>query len=147
MNQLSNTVVRVRRCMGLKFYECERHQFLRSESETGSEDASAAIRVSKDNRFLYASLRKGSEQQGKIVAFKLRRDGAIMHRIGVFSSGGFIPRDFTIVENAPDCNSYIAVVNKDSNNIVLFKRSRKTGIIDSKPAFTSIVDTPTSVLA
>lgn len=146
VNEISNTVARVRGCYGSKFHMCQRFSLDRGISKNTNGDAAAAIRISRDYRYLYASLRRDGVAPGAIAVFKLARSGKILSRVGLFQSGGVHPRDFNIIENAPDCHSYIAVANRDSDNIVLFRRDRVTGEISRTPSFQTTVHTPTSVL-
>lgn len=138
VNEVANTVTRKRSRTSFPITNGDRR-------ENGG-DTGAAIRITRNSRFLYASLRREGTQFGNISGWRLDRFGNIRRRVGVFSSGGVHPRDFFIVENAPDCRSYIAVVNRDSNNLLLFRRSRRTGMIASLPSFKLMVKTPTSVL-
>lgn len=142
VNELTNTVVRVRGCSGYDLVECERKS-MRDVPPNGA--AAAAIRVSADYRFLYASTRLPGTENGKITVFKLGTDGSIGDRIGVYSTGGVHPRDFYIIEKAPDCKSYVAVVNRDSDNLLLFERDTKYGNIKPNVAFSLDVKTPTNV--
>ncbi len=138
VNEVANTVTRKLTRKSFPIADGKRR-------EDGGNTA-AAIRATRDGRFLYASLRREGTAFGSVAGWRLRRDGSIGKRVGVFSSGGVHPRDFFIIERAPDCHSYIAVVNRDSNNLVLFRRNRWTGVVAAKPTYSLKVVTPTSVL-
>eukprot|EP00171_Calliarthron_tuberculosum_P017687 IDg17687t1 len=145
INELSNTIARVAGCSsGLRI--CEHVQLLDGRNKSSSGFSSAAVRVTADGRFLYASVRPRSPALGYIIGFALRADGAILRRIGIWSSQGVHPRDFIIIERAPDCASYIAVANRDSNHIVLIARNRVTGALGSRAVYTFPVRTPVTVL-
>lgn len=147
LNELSNTVVRVNGCGKFLGKECERVSVLPGGGHKDQTDmSSAAIRVSADKRFLYASIRP-DKQHGRIAAFALGKDGAIGKRVGVYSTHGEHPRDFYIVGNGPGCESYVVVSNMNSNNVVAIKRDRKTGVLhDDHQVHRANVYTPTSVL-
>lgn len=148
VNELSNTVTRINGCTR-KFLGkiCERKLLLPNGGHKDTtQTSSAAIRISRDKKFLYASLRP-DKQHGIIAAFALDKDGAIGKRVGIYSTRGEHPRDFYIVENGPGCESYIVVANMNSNKLVAIKRDRITGkLYDDHLVHTLIVNTPTSVL-
>ena len=150
INEKAKSVMRIRGpgcAEGDDMNECESQTLLSNSTET-KDDTAAAIRVSKDYKFLYASLRFSgeSEKQGKIFVYRLGATGSITEKVGEYSTGGMHPRDFAIIENAPDCNSYVVVANRDSDNVVFFKRDRMTGKLASKASFTVKVGSPQSVL-
>lgn len=143
VNELSNTVARVMGCGG--FRECERFNLLDGQNKTVSGISSAAIRVTKDGKFLYASVRRPDKELGGIVGFALK-NGAISSKIGVWSSHGVHPRDFNIVENGPECKSFLAITNMNSDNLVFVQRNKMTGVLYSTPYAEMTLYTPTSVL-
>lgn len=79
--------------------------------------ASAQLRISNNQRFLYASTR-GADI---ITCFEII-DGCLRQK-EVFSCGGAHPRDFILDESG----RYLLVCNKDSNNVVLFLLDPETG--------------------
>lgn len=110
----------------------------------------AAIRVSDDGQFLYASIRNPDDTMGSIVAYRLKKNGDVRRRIGLFSSGGAHPRDFHIVERVQvgdECQSYLAVANTFSNKLVLIQRNRSDGklIYSGNDAHSLRIDTAVSV--
>lgn len=110
--------------------------------------SAAAIRVSRNGRFLYASIRNANGRMGSIVAYRLDKHGDILRRIGVFSSGGVHPRDFFIVEDVKvgsACQSFLAVVNMESNNLVLIRRNVVDGKLIASGGFSLRIDSPVSV--
>lgn len=76
----------------------------------------AAIRLSKDGKFLYVSNRG----HNSISVFSVEDQLRLIQNI---SSYGIQPRDF----NLSPCNKYCIVANLDSNNLVLFDRDEKGG--------------------
>ena len=84
-----------------------------TEANTG-----AAIKMSKDKKFLYATNRGDNS----IVIFKVLHDGQL-EVVGHESVRGDSPRDISF---SPKQN-YIIVANQQSDNITLFKRNKETG--------------------
>lgn len=147
VNEISLTVMRLqwRVCSKKGYGMCQRVALLGKGEKTDGASA-AAIRVTKDKRFLYASVRFPDTTEGKIVGFMLEKDGKIGRKIGEWTSHGVHPRDFFIVEKGPGCKSYVAIVNRDSDNLVFVERNTKSGKLSSKVAHELKVYTPTSVL-
>lgn len=83
-----------------------------------AESAGAAIRISNDGRFVYVSNRT----HDSISVFKVNDDYTV-EMIQNISAYGEHPRDFNI---SPDEN-YLVVANRDTNNLVLYKRDHTTG--------------------
>lgn len=90
---------------------------------------------------MYVSVRY-VDVKGAIVGFKLDAKGDVGRRIGVWSSEGVHPRDFYLLEG---CASVVAIVNRDSNNLVLVRRDRMTGMLGERVAAVRVL-TPTSVV-
>lgn len=148
INELSRTIVTLCPSRGTHTLTvCDRHQILRTDVN----GTAAAIRVSRDGRFLYASVRtdlRDDPRPGVIAAFALSYDGMITRRVGEWSSQGVHPRDFTIVESMfvqGACRSYIAVANRDSNNVVFLRRDRRSGEV-GRVDLQYDISTPSSVL-
>lgn len=74
---------------------------------------SAAIRMSKDGRFIYASVRNNEES---IVVFEIKDH--LVTKIQTISSHGKHPRDINLSKD----ENFLLVANKDSDNVVFFKR-------------------------
>ncbi|WP_026776939.1 lactonase family protein [Polaribacter sp. Hel_I_88] len=79
----------------------------------------ADIHISKDGQFVYASNR-GYES---IVIYKIHPENGTLKLVGFQDVKGKHPRNFSL---SPDDN-FLLVANKDSNNIVSFKRDNKSG--------------------
>lgn len=90
--------------------------------------ASAAIRLSADENFLYVSIR----DKNCICVIDTQK----MDIIQSVDSGGDHPRDMNI---SPDGN-YIFVVNRFSNQLVVFSRDQSNGKINKQLAQTSLVE-------
>ncbi|MDN6161508.1 MAG: lactonase family protein [Atopostipes sp.] len=87
------------------------------ESHTGF-NGGAAIRISKDGRFLYASNRG----HDSIASFNIKEEGRIS-LIDYTSSEGETPRDF----NIDPSGKFLVVGHQDSDNLTLFERDQETG--------------------
>lgn len=84
---------------------------------------SADIHVSPDGKFLYASNR-GDENN--IAIFEIDdKSGKLSHK-GYQSTKGKTPRNFMI----DPTGNYLLVANQDSDNIVIFKRDKSTGLLE-----------------
>lgn len=151
VNEISLTVVVLRPyvCGKKDISVCNRLDLL-DDTSVAEGTSAAAIRVTKDGRYLYASVRFPDETMGKIVGFTLDPiSGDVTGKLGEWSSHGVHPRDFNIIENVQDgmaCVSFIVIVNRDSNNLVLVKRDALTGMLSEQPSYRTYVRTPTSVV-
>ncbi|MFY8020504.1 MAG: lactonase family protein [Bacteroidia bacterium] len=99
-------------------------QSVKSYSKTQETYGSADIHISDDGRFLYASNRWDNENT--ISVFKVITDGKlqlIQHQ----KTGGDHPRNFTLDPSG----QFLLVANLISNNIVVFRRDIKTGLLSS----------------
>ncbi|MGT2906392.1 lactonase family protein [Streptococcus dentiloxodontae] len=77
------------------------------------DNASAAIQMTRDGRFLYVSNRG----HNSIACYAIGLDG-YLKLLDIIPSHGQIPRDMTL---SPD-DSYLLVGNQESDNISIFKR-------------------------
>ena len=84
---------------------------------------SAEVFVSPDNKFLYASNR-GDENN--ITIFSINSVTGKLTLVGYQSVFGKAPRNFII----DPMGNYLLVANQDSDNIVIFKRDKKTGLLE-----------------
>lgn len=82
------------------------------------DSTAAAIRITRDGRFVYASVRG----EDIIVCHAIRSDGTLADR-QVVSSRGAHPRDFTL--SPAEDRLYCA--NRDSDSVACFLRDAKTG--------------------
>lgn len=83
-------------------------------------NACAAIRISSDGRFVYAS----NCGHDSIAVFRVYGDGQL-ERVQIISSFGKTPRDFCLT---PKENHLIAV-QQDSDNATVFKRDTTSGLL------------------
>lgn len=84
---------------------------------------SADIHVSPDGNFLYASNR-GDENT--ITIFSIDKSSGKLTLKGYESTAGKTPRNFVI----DPTGNYLLVANQESNNIVIFKRNKTTGLLE-----------------
>lgn len=85
------------------------------------ENGGAAIRISNDGRYLYASNRG----HNSIAAFAVAEDGLSIDSIQIISTEGDFPRDFAL---SPD-NNYLVAANQNSDNLTLYRRDSETGLL------------------
>ncbi len=83
---------------------------------------SAAIHFSPDGKFLYASNRGESNT---ISIFSINSSNGMLVNKGFQSTGGDHPRDF----NIDPSGNYLLAGNTKSDDITIFKRDRKTGLL------------------
>ncbi|MGM0167415.1 6-phosphogluconolactonase [Enterococcus sp. AZ135] len=89
--------------------------------EFDGENGGAAIRVSNDGRFLYASNRG----HNSIAVFAIAEDGLSIELIQNISTEGDFPRDFAL---SPD-NKYVVAANQNSDNLTLYRRDNENGLL------------------
>lgn len=85
------------------------------------ENGGAAIRISKDGHFLYASNRG----HNSIAVFAITENGSKLELIQIISSEGDFPRDFAL---SPD-DAYIVCANQNTDNLTLYRRDQTTGLL------------------
>lgn len=147
VNELSRTIVSLCPTKRRRLRVCGRVKIMRKDRD----GIAAAIRVSADGRFLYATVRtetKEIQRHGVIAAFALSRAGRISTRVGQWSTRGVHPRDFYLVENMRvhgQCRSYAAIANRDSDNVVFLRRDSRSGKL-GKRELVLRVHSPSSVL-
>lgn len=83
---------------------------------------SADIHVSPDGKFLYTSTR---DQLNEIVIFKIDKSSGKLTLAGRHSSLGKAPRNFVIDPSG----NFLLVANQNSDNIVVLKRDKTTGLL------------------
>ncbi len=81
----------------------------------------ADIHTSPDGRFLYASNRG---EANEIVIYAVEKDGKLKFA-GRQSTLGSTPRNFAIDPSG----NYLLAANQNSDEIVIFKRDQKTGLL------------------
>ncbi|MGY3704176.1 lactonase family protein [Vagococcus martis] len=90
------------------------------ETHTGF-NGGAAIRISKDGKFLYASNRG----HNSLVVYGISEDGKALNTLQWISVEGDFPRDF----NLSKTGDFIVVANQNSDNLTLFERNNDTGLL------------------
>lgn len=100
----------------------------------------ADIHISPDGKFLYGSNRGDANE---LVIFSINKNGKLNYA-GRQPSQGKIPRNFAIDPSG----NFLLVANQGSNEIIMFKRDKKTGLLSptggkiqiSKPVCLKFVD-------
>jgi 6-phosphogluconolactonase len=120
LHELDGTVSVIRYQDGkLKFIN-ENTVARKSNIKTGAAD----IHISPDGNFLYATNRGSAND---ITCFAIEKD-AKLRFVEQISVEGISPRNFSITKDG----RYILVANQRSNQIVVFKRDKKSGkLIDT----------------
>ena len=84
---------------------------------------SADIHVSPDGNFLYASNRC---DENTITIFSIDKNSGKLKLKGYQSTKGKTPRSFII----DPTGNYLLVANQESDNIIIFKRNKMTGLLE-----------------
>ncbi|MDR3191134.1 MAG: lactonase family protein [Lactobacillaceae bacterium] len=90
-------------------------------AEWTEHNGAAALRVSKDGRFVYASNRG----HNSIAVFAVSEDGAKVERVQLISTEGDFPRDFAL--NATE--EFVVAGNQNTDNVSLYRRDAATGLL------------------
>ena len=86
---------------------------------------SADIHISPDGEYLYASNRK--DEENTIACFKIELSTGLLTLIQHISCGGKHPRSFVIDPSG----RYLLVANRETDDVVVFKRNMKDGRLSS----------------
>jgi len=86
--------------------------------------AAAEVQISHDGLFLYVSNRL-TNINGTITAFSINQSTGELTTIGYTGTGGVQPRYFGLSRDG----RFVLVANQFSNNIKVFPRDSKTGLI------------------
>lgn len=84
-------------------------------------NTAAAIRISNDGKFLYASNRG----HDSIAIFEISRDGLTLTNIAIQPAMGAGPRDFDLDPS----QKFLVSANQNSNDLTLFERDLSTGLL------------------
>ncbi len=84
-----------------------------------NKEAAAAIRLSADGKFVYASLRA----QSLITCYRVSNDGLDLNLVSSIATQGDFPRDFAITFD----DEWLVVANQHSNSLTSFKRDTSSG--------------------
>jgi 6-phosphogluconolactonase len=90
----------------------------------------ADIHVSDDKKFLYSSIRGEVNAIGVFSLANPTKPVLVQH----IKSGGWTPRNFVIHPSG----KYLLVAHQNSNNIVVFKRDAKNGMLTTTNEFLNI---------
>ena len=90
------------------------------------ENLAADLHLSADGRFLYVSNRG----HDSLAAWQVDGDTGELNPIGWYPTGGKGPRNFTL---GPDGQTLL-VVNQASNNLCIFRRNPRTGVLGEEIA-------------
>ncbi|MDR1107387.1 MAG: lactonase family protein [Treponema sp.] len=119
LNELSSTVDVLRYDLDGRFKKIQSVSALPPKKKGKNiPSIAAAVRVSCDGRFLYASNRG----HDSISLFKIKKSG-VLEFVEASPSGGRHPRDFIMDPEG----GFLIALNKDSDNIVIFGINRSTG--------------------
>ncbi len=94
-----------------------------SYAKTQESYGSADIHISSDGLFLYSSNRW--EDENTIAIFSIDQSNGLLKLIGHQPTYGDHPRNFTL----DPTGQFLLVANQATNNIVVFKRDSKTGLL------------------
>jgi 6-phosphogluconolactonase len=97
--------------------------------------AAAAIRIGGGGKFLYTSNRG----HDSITVFKIL-PGGFTEWVDTVGSGGKHPRDFTLDPRG----NFLLVLNKDSDNLVVFRIDRRTGLPQREREYPAL--SPTAIV-
>lgn len=83
----------------------------------------ADIHISPDGKFLYGSNRSNINE---ILIYSINEENGELTYVGRESSMGKAPRNFAI----DPTGNFLLVANQDSDEIIVFKRDKETGLLD-----------------
>ncbi|WP_410471035.1 lactonase family protein, partial [Enterococcus faecium] len=90
--------------------------------EFDGENGGAAIRISNDGKFLYASNRG----HNSIAVFAVFEDGSHIQNKQIISTEGDFPRDFALDPS----NNFVVCANQNTDNLTLYRRHPETGLLE-----------------
>lgn len=96
----------------------------------------AAIRITKDGKFIYVSNRT----HDSVTVFKVNDDYTVS-TVQNISSFGEHPRDFNLSLD----EDFLVLANRDTNNLVLYTRNKETGELNCVSSDTSVPE-PVSLI-
>jgi 6-phosphogluconolactonase len=92
------------------------------EKPSNKKSGAADIHLSPDGKFLYASNRA---DYNDLAMYKVGTNG-LLTWVGSQSTLGLAPRNFAI----DPTGNFLLAANQNSNEIVVFKRNKKTGLLN-----------------
>lgn len=96
-------------------------QTISTDSTNNLDKGSADIHISNDGKYLYATNRG---KYNSISTYAIHKNGTLSLK-QVLSTNGKTPRNFII----DPTDNYVLIANQTSNNISIFKRDKKTGLL------------------
>jgi 6-phosphogluconolactonase len=93
-----------------------------ADKEWPDDTGAAALHLSPDGKFLYASNRANANE---LVIYSVDTQGGTLMPVGHQASLGVKPRDFCI----DPTGKFLVIANQDSDNLVIFKRDLETGAL------------------
>jgi len=134
INELNATIESFRKNANSQY---QRYQTITTlpEGDRG-EGHCAAIKVTSDGRYLYASNRG---DYNNIAIYKINEDGKL-EMVSHQSTLGNVPRD---IEISPD-DQYLIAANQNSDNLVSFKIDQSTGLLQA-PKILEGIATPACI--
>jgi len=94
-----------------------------AKEDFDGEHGGAEIRISSDNKFIYASNRGDANQ---ITVYQIDQSSGKLSTIQIISSGGKTPRNIALT---PD-ETHLVAAHQGSNDLILFKRDHNTGQLE-----------------
>ena len=85
-------------------------------------NGTAALRVSDDGKFVYASNRG----HNSIAVFAVSEAGAHLERIQLISTEGDFPRDFALDPS----QAWVVAANQNTDNVSVYRRDIETGLLE-----------------
>ncbi len=85
-------------------------------------NGTAALRVSDDGKFVYASNRG----HNSIAVFAVSEAGAHVERIQLISTEGDFPRDFALDPS----QAWVVAANQNTDNVSVYRRDIETGLLE-----------------
>jgi 6-phosphogluconolactonase len=93
-----------------------------SAAKDEQKNTTAAIRITKDGKFLYVSTRGANT----IATFEINETGDRLKELGTSKTKGKGPRDFQLDPS----EKFLLAANQDSDDLTLFRRHPKKGILN-----------------
>jgi 6-phosphogluconolactonase len=119
LNELSNTISLVIRNITGTFILAESFKLL--PTDFMEYNTAAHIVIASDGKFIYASNRG----HNSIAIFGIDQENGTLYFVAHESTHGTSPRHFALSPN----EEFMIVANMDSDNLVSFKRDKKTGLL------------------
>ena len=111
-------------------------QEISTKQEKSIESYASAIKMSKDNKYIYVTNRG----ENTISVFEKKNDK--LEQIQSISSCGDFPRDIILTED----ENHILVANQKSNSVVIFYRNRQDGTISENQVSEIKIEKPSCII-